>query len=95
MTRLIYSPIFFHVTDLPPNYTCTNDTQWIVNKNLPLLKMKGCSSLSNEKKLDYNYCHKAQLMGQFGRKSLILIWLTSPCLDPTQGEPCIGELDFS
>ena len=37
---------------LTPNYT--NSTQWIVNENLPLFKLKGCSSLSNEIKMDYN-----------------------------------------
>ena len=32
---------------LPPNYT--NGTQWILNENLPLFKLKGCASLSDGK----------------------------------------------
>ena len=38
---------FFFSFDSACRYT--NDTQWIVNENLPLFKLKGCSSLSNEK----------------------------------------------
>ena len=36
----------------PRNYT--NGTQWIANEYLPSFKFRGCSSLSDEKKMDYN-----------------------------------------
>ena len=45
---------FFHLTGRVANlliiHVLLSGTQWIVNENLPLFKLKGCSSLSNEKK---------------------------------------------